>query len=379
MNPQFSLFDLLILIGILQGLITSTLLLITKKNSRSNLFLGLGLIAFSFLISKTLLHTLGLWNTQFFRYFPNGTELVVAPLIYFYIRSLIDSQFRFKRKHLLHFIPFVLSQIFSFIVYFSVISVEEFFKKDIIAESMYFNSVKQIEEYLVIISIIYYLYAGYSNLKLYRKWLNNTTSDSTFPEFSWLRSIYVFSAIVAAFSFVNISLDFLFNLRSVSTTHWQAYQIFISFFIYYLGFIGYKQPHFDLIGIDTIPEDSKETIFNSQKDNEIRNALNKALEMDRIFLNPTINLQQVSNLLGVSQRNLSHIINNSFNKTFRDLINDHRISEVKLKLIDKDFEHMSILGIALECGFNSEASFYRIFKKKTGLSPKEFIQRKNRD
>ena len=115
------------------------------------------------------------------------------------------------------------------------------------------------------------------------------------------------------------------------------------------------------------------------KKNKINVDLNKALEMDRIFLNPTINLQQVSNLLGVSQRNLSHIINNSFNKTFRDLINDHRISEVKLKLIDKDFEHMSILGIALECGFNSEASFYRIFKKKTGLSPKEFIQRKNRD
>ena len=377
MNPQFSLFDLLILIGILQGLITGILLLITKKNPRSNLFLGLGLIAFSFLISKTLLHTLELWNTQIFRYFPNGTELVIAPLIYFYIRSLIDSKFKFKRKDLLHFIPFVLSQAFSFIVYISVISVEEFSQKDIIAESMYFNSVKQIEEYLVIISIVYYLYAGYSNLKSYRKWLNNTTSDSTFPEFSWLRSIYIFSAIVATFSFINISLDFFFNLRDVSNTHWQAYQIFISFFIYYLGFIGYKQPHFDLVEIDTILEDSKETVINSQKDNEIGKALNKALEVDRIFLNPTINLQQVSNLLGVNQRNLSHVINNSFHKTFRDLINDYRISEVKLKLIDKEFEHMSILGIALECGFNSEASFYRIFKKNTGLSPKEFIQRKN--
>jgi AraC-like DNA-binding protein len=377
LNPQFSLFDLLILIGILQGLITGILLLITKKNPRSNLFLGLGLIAFSFLISKTLLHTLELWNTQIFRYFPNGTELVIAPLIYFYIRSLIDSKFKFKRKDLLHFIPFVLSQAFSFIVYISVISVEEFSQKDIIAESMYFNSVKQIEEYLVIISIVYYLYAGYSNLKSYRKWLNNTTSDSTFPEFSWLRSIYIFSAIVATFSFINISLDFFFNLRDVSNTHWQAYQIFISFFIYYLGFIGYKQPHFDLVEIDTILEDSKETVINSQKDNEIGKALNKALEVDRIFLNPTINLQQVSNLLGVNQRNLSHVINNSFHKTFRDLINDYRISEVKLKLIDKEFEHMSILGIALECGFNSEASFYRIFKKNTGLSPKEFIKRKN--
>ncbi len=36
---------------------------------------------------------------------------------------------------------------------------------------------------------------------------------------------------------------------------------------------------------------------------------------------------------------------------------------MKLKLIDIDFSHLSILGIALECGFNSEASFYRISKK----------------
>ncbi len=378
MNTQFSLFDILIIIGIVQGFVTGILLLITKRNPKSNPFLGLGLIAFSFLISKTLLHTLGLWNTQFFRYFPNGTELVVAPLIYFYIRSLIDSRFRFRKKDILHFIPFLLSQGFSFVVYFSVFSINDFVEKDTIASAMHFNTVKIIEERLVIISIVIYLLAGYSKLTTYKKWLNNTTSDNTFPDFSWLRNIYIFSIIVAVFSFTNIMSDFLFNLRDVTNVHWQTYQVFISFFIYYLGFIGYKQPHFDVIEIDTAPievikEDVKESIIDSEKNNTIKIALTKALEEDRVYLNPTINLQQLSKLLSVNQRELSHVINSSFNKTFRDLINDYRVAEVKLKLVNKDYEHMSILGIALECGFNSEASFYRIFKKNTGLSPKEFV------
>jgi len=50
------------------------------------------------------------------------------------------------------------------------------------------------------------------------------------------------------------------------------------------------------------------------------------------------------------------------------------IEEVKSMLMRDDIEHMSILGIALDCGFNSEATFYRIFKKNTGISPKEYIQ-----
>lgn len=379
MKIQFSLFDILIIIGIVQGLVTGVLLLVTKKNPRSNPFLGLGLIAFSLLSSKTLLHTLGLWNTQIFRYFPNGTELVVAPLIYFYFRSLIDSKFSYKRSYNLHFIPFILSQSFAFIVYFSVFSIEDFSQKDFIAKSLYFNPVKQIEEYLVIISIVIYLSMGYSRLSLYRKWLNNNTSDNTFPDFSWLRNIFIFSAIIAAFSLVNLLSDALFNLRGVYTAHWQTYQIFISFFIYYLGFIGYKQPHFDIVEIEVNPkQNKKEANVDSDKNDKIKRRLIKALQEDKVFLNPTISIQELSKLLEINHRDISYVINNTFKKTFRDLINDYRIAEVKSKLVAKDFEHMSILGIALECGFNSEASFYRIFKKNTGVSPKEYkAQSKN--
>ena len=372
MKTPFSLFDLLIIIGITQGIVTSVLLLISKKNSRSNKFLAFALIAFSFLCTKMLLLTLQLWETPTFRYFPNGVELVIAPLIYFYVVSLINSKFRFKWKNMLHFIPFILSQSYSFFVYFSVIYIPELEQKDVIANLLWFNEIKKIEDYLSLISIVTYLVLSYKILKDYRKWLNNTTSDSSFPDFNWLKSIFILSTILGFFLLINLTLSAISHSNNFLL--WQVYFIFIASLIYYLGFTGYKQPHYQLEKIDKTLSNSRIIKLSKEKNLEIIIALKKALEKDKVFLNPIINIQQLSKSLEVSESNLSYVINTSFDKNFRNLINKYRIEEVKSKLIDKNFSHLSILGIALECGFNSEASFYRIFKKHTGLSPKEFIQ-----
>ncbi len=41
----------------------------------------------------------------------------------------------------------------------------------------------------------------------------------------------------------------------------------------------------------------------------------------------------------------------------------------------KEYENYTLLGIAYECGFNSKASFNRVFKKETGLSPSQYKNR----
>lgn len=77
--------------------------------------------------------------------------------------------------------------------------------------------------------------------------------------------------------------------------------------------------------------------------------------------------------LNISEAQASSTINNTLHKTFRTLINEYRVEAVKLKLQDPHSRVFSILGIAYECGFNSEASFYRIFKNATGQSPKAYF------
>lgn len=372
MEHQFTVFDVLIIIGITQGIITSVLLLSSKKNKRSNPFLALGLIAFCFLSTKILLHSLALWETLTFRYFPNGVELVIAPLLYFYTLALVNPRFKFEPKHFMHFIPFFISQTYAFYVYFSLIGTPSIVEKDIIAKSLYFNEIKRLEDHLSLVSIGIYLIWGYINLMAYKFWLNNTISDSNYPDFNWLRNIFILCAVLGLFLLCNLALMFVPYFDDSHFFRWRAYFIFIAGLIYYLGFVGYKQDEFPVL-INTRPTPTHTGKLSAEKIAEIVQLIRQALQSDQVFLNPTLTAKDLAQQLGISQSHLSAVVNQSFKKSFRELINDCRVEEVKQKLKDTSYEHLSILGIALECGFNSEASFYRIFKKKTGLSPKAYL------
>jgi AraC-like DNA-binding protein len=77
-------------------------------------------------------------------------------------------------------------------------------------------------------------------------------------------------------------------------------------------------------------------------------------------------------MLKVSSNHLSQVINSIEGRSFFDFINYYRIEAVKDIMTLKEQEHLTILGIAYECGFNSKAAFHRAFKKFTGLTPTEY-------
>lgn len=378
MEGRFSLFDLLVLFGIVQGIITSVLLLLSKKNSKSNKYLAFAILSFCLLSVKMLLHTLGLREDPFFRYFPIGVELLIAPLMYFYVTTLLNPKFKLRVKDILHFIPFIASQGYSFFIFFLVFSYDSIAEKDHIAESFYFNFVKNTEDYLVLFSIAGYLAGCYFKLKKYRQWIENTTSDNTYPNLNWLRNMLILSMVLGIFLLINLASDALLNLNVSYFFHWQVYYIFITSLIYYFGFVGYMQPEFQAETSEDHTRNNETEKLSSEDIGEIQSRLRKAINNDKVFLNPTINIKELANILDVSQNKLSYVINMSFKKKFRDWINHYRVEEVKMKLNDEKYKHMSILGIALECGFNSEASFYRLFRKNTGLSPNEYIRQSKR-
>jgi AraC-like DNA-binding protein len=70
------------------------------------------------------------------------------------------------------------------------------------------------------------------------------------------------------------------------------------------------------------------------------------------------------------------MINQGFQQNFNDFINNYRIEAVKQKLQLGEQKTQTLLGIAYDCGFNSKATFNRAFKKVTGVSPKEWLQKK---
>ena len=69
---------------------------------------------------------------------------------------------------------------------------------------------------------------------------------------------------------------------------------------------------------------------------------------------------------------LSYIINNGFDENFYQFINRFRIEEAKKLILNPNMNHLSLLGIGFEVGFNSKSVFNTTFKKNTGKTPSEF-------
>ena len=366
LNQTFSLFDIAVIVGIIQGLVTSSLLIL-KRNHRSDLYLALAILAFCLLSSKILLHTLGLWNSPWFRYFPLGVDLVIQPLIYFYVVVLIEPKTKVDSWALPHFLPFLFSETYSLVVYFNVLTVTDLATKDAIAESFHFDQVKFIEDYLTLFSVFAYLTVGLFKLKNYKRWLSSNVSDSSYPTFNWLRNILIQLLFIGILLLANLLLDRVFSWNSSSFIRWQLFYIVIAIHIYYLGFIGYKRT--DHLSQSPPKNQAKVNKLLQEQTDQIKKKIEEALERDKAYLRPELSSSELASKIGVSQSDLSYVINFCFRKNFRELINEYRIEEAKSKLLDPSLSHLSVLGIAYEAGFNSEASFYRIFKKATGKSP----------
>lgn len=402
MDITFSLFEVLLIIGITHGFIISVIIWIRKRKESDKILLSVVLTVFNFICLKMILFVSGLWQSAFFRYFPLPFDLAVQPLIFLYINSLTSPGFHFNKKHLIHFIPFTVSLIYSLFIYVSVFPHTNLDVKDNIANHFLFNQVKGTEDFLSVCSAVIYWYGGLKFILRYRKWLYNSTSNTLFPTYEWVRNIIVLFGIFFLMLTINIVLDYSTGYGVNHFFHWQILFIYMAILIYYLGFRGYQVSDNQLsslshnqqkqaslpVGIRGKRESDKtgllpeaEQIITIGKEDRSTDpkykaageAILKLMSEERLYLDPELSLQTLAQKLKLSPLVASAVINSELKKNFRNLINEYRVKEVKVRLNDPRSSQLSLLGIAYECGFNSEASFYRIFKNIVGLSPKEYL------
>jgi AraC-like DNA-binding protein len=96
------------------------------------------------------------------------------------------------------------------------------------------------------------------------------------------------------------------------------------------------------------------------------------MEKEKPFVKPELTLPELADKLAVFPHHLSQVINREMNKSFFDFVNEYRVREAKKLLSSTRYSHLSILGIALEVGFNSKSAFYTAFNKYAGITPSEF-------
>ncbi|SEJ34628.1 TolB amino-terminal domain-containing protein [Cyclobacterium xiamenense] len=100
--------------------------------------------------------------------------------------------------------------------------------------------------------------------------------------------------------------------------------------------------------------------------------LEQFMETESPFLDPSLSLRSLANQLEMHPNQLSWLLNEKQGKNFNAYINGFRVAHFIKLLADPRNASISLIGLAYESGFNSKTVFNTVFKKETGMTPKEF-------
>lgn len=107
---------------------------------------------------------------------------------------------------------------------------------------------------------------------------------------------------------------------------------------------------------------------------QLSERIGKFMQRERPYLNPHINLERFARQLNVSPRRASAAINRGFQQNFQEYINGFRIEEAKRVLNSPDNADLPIVDVARLAGFNSKATFNRLFKNLEAVTPSLYRQ-----
>ncbi len=370
-------------------------------NKKSNRFLVFLMVQMLIITIMSFLSDQSFFMTKYFIFIFIPTFLYFSPTIYLYVKSLIDKDFVMNKKRWLHFLVPTLALALFFPV--NMLLIYYFHQKNIegvTQTSKFFFYMNAIAIY--IIPAVQLLFYGIKLLVIYRKHLKgipNYFSNMEETQMKWVRYLIV-SYIIYMIIFVFVNLD-VKSLKTLSDILYYG-QMFL--LIVLVGFFGTKQADifqkslskssFDKINFqifepfvteeDLMPKAMANTTFSAtptglkeEKKNEIQEALLSLLENERLYLYPSLNINDLAEKINTNQKYLSVVINDRFGKNFLTFINEYRINEAK-KIIQKDIENLyTVEGIGNMVGFNSRSAFINAFKKTTGYTPSSFKELTN--
>jgi AraC-like DNA-binding protein len=315
-------------------------------------------------------------------YLPLQQLFLLPPVLYFYFKNLFDKSFRFRKIDYLHFLPAILYLIYAFIVFIvdKMVSSNIYFYQD--GKDKDFSTWYQIGGFL---SLLLYLILS---LRLYNRYKFLTFNSFSFAEkltFKWAQRFLI------AFLF----LVFIRLLFFIINPEWDEfgrkfwYYLAFSFLFYFISISGYVNSVQTLTSFKDWLVAPNNELKSGQKEVSIKKLDQEMLpELDvwksrvenliiiqKMYKNPELSIYDVAVGLETHSKKVSQVVNQGFGMNFNDYVNRQRVKAIIEKFEQGEHSLLTLLGIAMECGFFSKSTFNRAFKKETSLSPKDYIQK----
>lgn len=388
--------QILLYVGALQGLLLAVFLFSIRANKISNVLLGLLTLFWGFVLAQFALQSQGFFrdNPHFIK---TGSQLIITffPLLYLHVRYLLLKFKKFKKTDYLHFLPFFISILLYSDFYLS--SGDEKIRLNLDPTPYYSTVLIFINEAIALQGIIYSV-LSLSLLNSYKKEVKKYQSNIDKTIFKVLYAGILLSLTSWIIGTIGINLEYL-GIELKTDLFVFVYLIFVVI-IYIISYVALTTPEIFKVednrhepeasylsslnsaktnSLPTEAEDSNQHRGNQNKEPapellRLSETLEEYMEKYKPFLNPELSLQELSDNIKVTRHQLSSIINQVHGMNFYEYVNQHRVEEVKRLMEDPKHQHLKLISIAYDAGFNSKASFNRIFKQKTQMTPSQYFK-----
>ncbi|WP_079242352.1 helix-turn-helix domain-containing protein [Chryseobacterium indologenes] len=305
--------------------------------------------------------------------FKNMFVFLQIPVFYLYVLSVCYSDFKLKPQHLLHTIPFIIT---------NLALVPRFYGVDTAAKIFFIENRQNMMELkfnhiLLHVQMIIYFVAVFRVLRKSKTLYLENYAGKNINSYNWLFQFTVVLCIVYGIALLKNILkfsDYVYISEGI-----KAGLLLLSLFIicWYL-FKALNHPEL-FRNVDSklklvsemVSEDknNEEPVTSDREYNEDILRLKNYMVEKKPFLNSSLTIQEVSGEIEIPVRELSLLINHQLGQHFYDFVNTYRIENAMDILKDETKSKITVLEILYEVGFNSKSSFNTAFKKHTGTTP----------
>ncbi len=356
------------------GAVGVALLVRREGDRRAQVWLGALLVATAVTFVGTLLCEVGVCTAYPQLYFvPLDVSLSVGPLVYLYVRERVAPGL--SRRDALHAVLPVAQVVFWSVVGVQSVAFKYGFWVGVVAPWL-----GTVLGTLTVATMAAYVVGA---LRLAR---------GTAPAAAWeqararwlVRFLRVVGALVGVLALYFVADFLLGRVWDVNPYNWRGYAL--PKHVAYVGvlvafaFHGWEQMHParwmpppavpPAVPPVTAP---RATTYGLDADALVAEAarVRAYVAAEEPYRNPDLTLGLLADALGMSDKVLSFVLNEGLGTPYATFVNGLRVEAAQRALADPAYDHLSVLGVGLEAGFSSKATFYRAFRAATGRTPAE--------
>lgn len=98
------------------------------------------------------------------------------------------------------------------------------------------------------------------------------------------------------------------------------------------------------------------------------------LKSEELFTNENFNLKAVLKTFDINEKEFKTYITTNYNLNVNDYLNNLHLNKFIELVKQENTEKYDITGLSRLAGFKSRATFYRVFKEKMGVTPKQYME-----